>query len=211
MDYSFFVNSFLLGIGLAMDAFSVSIVNGMREPGMRKKKLFLMAGAFAFFQCLMPIVGWVLVRTVVDVFKGFSRYVPWIGFVLLLFIGGKMIIEGIREKRGNNNKVSGTVNGAENEAGNESGDDSDPVVRLTKSSLLVQSIATSIDALSVGFAISSYNRYMALVAGLIIGFTTFVICVFGGVAGKRIGDRLSGSASIFGGCILVIIGIKMLL
>ena len=203
MDYSFFVNSFLLGIGLAMDAFSVSIVNGMREPGMRKKKLFLMAGAFAFFQCLMPLVGWVLVRTVVEVFKGFSRFVPWIGFVLLLFIGGKMIIEGIREKR--------RTEEAGNEAGNESGDDSDSVVRLTKSSLLVQSIATSIDALSVGFAISSYNRYMALVAGLIIGFTTFVICVFGGVAGKRIGDRLSGGASIFGGCILVIIGIKMLL
>ena len=203
MDYSFFVNSFLLGIGLAMDAFSVSIVNGMREPGMRKKKLFLMAGAFAFFQCLMPLVGWVLVRTVVEVFKGFSRYVPWIGFVLLLFIGGKMIIEGIRAKR--------RTEEAGYEVGNESVDESDPVVRLTKSSLLVQSIATSIDALSVGFAISSYNRYMALVAGLIIGFTTFVICVFGGVAGKRIGDRLSGGASIFGGFILVIIGIKMLL
>ena len=207
MDYSFFANSFLLGIGLAMDAFSVSIVNGMREPGMRKKKLFLMAGAFAFFQCLMPIVGWVLVRTVVDVFKGFSRYVPWIGFVLLLFIGGKMIIEGIREKR----RVDEATDGSENGSGKGADDESDPVVRLTKSSLLVQSIATSIDALSVGFAISSYNRYMALVAGLIIGFTTFVICVFGGVAGKRIGDRLSGSASIFGGCILVIIGIKMLL
>ena len=203
MDYSFFANSFLLGIGLAMDAFSVSIVNGMREPGMRKKKLFLMAGAFAFFQCLMPIVGWVLVRTVVDVFNGFSRYVPWIGFVLLLFIGGKMIIEGIREKQ--------RTEEAGNEAGNEAGEESDPIVRLTKSTLLVQSIATSIDALSVGFAISSYNRYMALVAGLIIGFTTFVICVFGGVAGKRIGDRLSGGASIFGGCILVIIGIKILL
>ncbi len=203
MDYSFFVNSFLLGIGLAMDAFSVSIVNGMREPGMRKKKLFLMAGAFAFFQCLMPLVGWVLVRTVVEVFKGFSKFVPWIGFVLLLFIGGKMIIEGIREER--------RTEEAGNEAGNEAGEESDSIVRLTKSSLLVQSIATSIDALSVGFAISSYNRYMALVAGLIIGFTTFVICVFGGVAGKRIGDRLSGGASIFGGCILVIIGIKMLL
>ena len=172
MDYSFFANSFLLGIGLAMDAFSVSIVNGMREPGMRKKKLFLMAGAFAFFQCLMPIVGWVLVRTVVDVFNGWET---------------------------------------ETGSGNEAGEESDPIVRLTKSTLLVQSIATSIDALSVGFAISSYNRYMALVAGLIIGFTTFVICVFGGVAGKRIGDRLSGGASIFGGCILVIIGIKMLL
>ena len=203
MDYSFFANSFLLGIGLAMDAFSVSIVNGMREPGMRKQKLFLMAGAFAFFQCLMPLVGWVLVRTVVEVFKGFSRYVPWIGFVLLLFIGGKMIIEGIREKQ--------RTEEAGNEAGNEAGEESDPIVRLTKSTLLVQSIATAIDALSVGFAISSYNRYMALVAGLIIGFTTFVICVFGGVAGKRIGDRLSGGASIFGRCILVIIGIKMLL
>ena len=195
MNISFFINSFGLGVGLAMDAFSVSLVNGMREPLMRKKKLLLMAGAFGFFQGLMPLVGWVLVRTVVEVFKGFSKFVPWIGFVLLLFIGSKMIIEGIHERRGEGEK--------EDETGS--------IARLTKSSLLVQSIATSIDALSIGFAISSYNRYMALVAAMIIAVVTFAICVFGGIAGRRIGTKLSGGASIFGGCILVIIGIKMIL
>ena len=192
-DFSFFINSFALGVGLAMDAFSVSLVNGMREPEMRKSKLIKMAGVFAFFQCAMPLIGWFLVRTVVETFKGISKFIPWVALALLLFIGGKMLIEGISSK------------------GDDGEEDASYAVRLTKMGVLAQGIATSIDALSVGFAISTYNRYMALAAALIIGVTTFVICLIGGIIGKKVGTGLSGKASILGGCILIILGIKMVL
>ena len=190
-DLLFFVNSFALGVGLAMDAFSVSVVNGMREPEMRKSKLIKMAGVFAFFQFAMPMIGWLLVRTVVETFKGIAKFVPWIALALLLYIGGKMLWEGIEDKL----------------HPEESTDDN----QLTKLGVIGQGVATSIDALSVGFAISTYNRYMALVAGLIIGVITFVLCLIGGAAGKSVGSRLSGNASILGGCILIIIGIRMIL
>ena len=97
-SFVFFFNSVLLGVGLAMDAFSVSLANGLNEPSMKKKKMCGIAGVFAVFQALMPMIGWICVHTIVQYFKSFEKLIPWIALLLLGFIGGKMLIEGIREK-----------------------------------------------------------------------------------------------------------------
>lgn len=184
-NFMFFFNSALLGVGLAMDAFSVSLANGLHEPKMSHKKTALIAGTFAFFQFLMPMVGWLLVHTLVQCFKQFQVCVPWIALLLLGFIGSKMLIDGIR-------------GGEEEEA---------PAVGIA--ALLVQGIATSIDALSVGCTISDYGFLMAFVCCLIIAIVTFAICVAGLYIGKSFGTRLAGKAGILGGVILILIGLEI--
>ncbi len=188
MDWTpvFFLNSALLGAGLAMDAFSVSLANGLNEPGMRRLKLCAIAGVFAFFQALMPMIGWICVHTVVQYFQSFEKWIPWIALILLLFIGGKMLLEGIR-------------------GGNESGEKPG----VGPAALLIQGIATSIDALSVGFTIAEYELPMALACALIIAAVTFAICVCGLMIGRKFGTRLAGKASILGGIILIAIGIEI--
>ena len=182
---SFLINSAFLGLGLAMDAFSVSVANGINEPKMRTKKRIYVAAAFGFFQMIMPLIGWICVVTAARIFEGFSSYIPWIAFFLLLFIGGKMIIESLRG-----------VNGSE-------------PARLTLAGLIVQGIATSIDALTVGFTIADYDLLSAIGASVIIGMVTFVICLIGLKLGIKLGMKLASKAGIFGGCILILIGINI--
>ena len=188
MDWSitFFVNSILLGVGLAMDAFSVSMANGLNETKMKKGKMFGMAGVFAFFQALMPMIGWICVHTIVTKFQAFEKFIPWIALILLAFIGGKMLVDGIK---------------------NKDSDEEKPGVGI--SALLVQGVATSIDALSVGFTIAEYNLTMAVVAALIIAVVTFIICMAGIEIGKKFGTKLSNKAQIFGGVILIAIGLEI--
>ena len=181
----FFFNNVLLGIGLAMDAFSVSLANGLNEPYMRKKKMCGIAGVFGFFQGFMPMIGWICVHTIIQYFKAFEKFIPWIALILLLFIGGKMLIEGIR-----NDEEAET-----------------PKVGLI--ALLIQGIATSIDALSVGFTIAEYGLLMALISALIIACVTFITCIAGLIIGKRFGTRFAGKANILGGIILIGIGINI--
>ncbi|MDO5131463.1 MAG: manganese efflux pump MntP family protein [Eubacteriales bacterium] len=183
----FALESILLGVGLAMDAFSVSVANGLQDPRMRRKRAWIIAGAFAFFQFLMPVIGWFCVHTIAEHFALFRRAVPWIAFVLLGVLGTKMILEGSGDG----------APGAE-------------AVRLTAGELLAQGIATSIDALSVGFTIASYRAAEALAASFLIGLTTFVICLAGIRVGKVFGMRLAGRATVFGGIILIAIGCKIL-
>ncbi len=185
-DFMFFFNSILLGVGLAMDAFSVSLANGLNEPKMKKTKMCLIAGVFAFFQFLMPVLGWVCVHTIVEVFGAFEGLIPWIALILLGFIGGKMLIEGIK-----------------------GGDDEDEPKKTTLAALAVQGVATSIDALSVGFTIADYDLLMAFVCSVLIAVVTFIICMAGVAIGRKFGTRLSGKASIFGGAILIFIGIEI--
>jgi len=186
MKLSLILNSILLGIGLAMDAFSVSMANGLNEPFMKKRKLFAIAGVFAFFQALMPILGWVCIHTVVEHFKAFEKFIPWIALVLLCYIGIKMIIDGIQCR----------------------GECPEPV-KLGIASLIVQGIATSIDALSVGFTIADYDFPSALLAAVIIASVTFVICSGGLVIGKKFGTKLSNKAQFLGGAILIFIGLEI--
>lgn len=185
-DFMFFFNSVLLGVGLAMDAFSVSMANGLNEPKMIKGKMCGVAGVFSAFQAIMPMTGWVCVHTLVQYFTKFEKFIPWIALVLLLYIGGKMLIEGIRNK-GEITEKQGLGFGV----------------------LIVQGIATSIDALSVGFTIAEYNWVMALTASLIIAAVTFVICTAGLVIGKKFGTKLSNKADILGGVILIAIGLEI--
>ena len=179
----FFVKSALFGVALAMDAFSVSLANGLNEPFMKKRKMVSIAGVFAFFQALMPLLGWVAVHTILEYFNGFSNFIPYIALGLLSYIGGKMIYEGIKKDC----------------------DCEDCAVGLT--GLIVQGIATSIDALSVGLDIGEYNFAEALFCAIIIAIVTFIICMFGVWAGKKFGNMLSNKATVFGGVILVGIGI----
>lgn len=188
-DWIFFVNSILFGVALAMDAFSVSLANGLNEPHMKKKKLLGIAGTFSFFQFLMPLIGWLCVRTILHAFQAFERMIPWIALILLAFIGGKMLIEGIRENR---------ADGEKKEA---------PAVGVW--ALLVQGVATSIDALSVGLDIGTYDLTHALVCCLLIAAVTFLICVGGLLLGKRFGTHLAGKASVLGGIILILIGLEI--
>jgi putative Mn2+ efflux pump MntP len=188
MDSLFFFNSALLGVGLAMDAFSVSMANGLREPAMGKKRMAAIAGTYGFFQWLMPMIGWLCVHTIVHFFTAFQRFIPWIALLLLAWIGGKMILEGYR--------------------GGEVPED-DPGVSL--SALMMQGVATSIDALSVGFTIADYAFPTAFVCSLIIAAVTFAICIGGLVIGRTVGTRLAGSASTLGGVILIVIGLEIFL
>ena len=184
--FIFFFNSVLLGVGLAMDAFSVSMANGLNEPDMKKGKMCGIAGVFAGFQALMPMIGWGCVHTIAGYFKTFEKFIPWIALVLLAFIGGKMLFEGIHSK---------------------DSDEEKPGVGIW--ALLVQGVATSIDALSVGFTIAEYGRVMALTAALIISVVTFVICMAGLIIGKKFGTKLSDKAQVLGGSILIVIGLEI--
>lgn len=199
VDFLFFFNSALLGVGLAMDAFSVSAANGLAEPNMKKSKEFSISGTFAFFQFLMPMLGWVLVRFAAEQFTAFQKAVPYIALVLLLFIGGKMLYEGIKNKGDND------INGENGEKGEEA----TAITKLTLLRLLVQGIATSIDALSVGFTIAEYKVTEALVCSAIVAAVTFGICVAGTYIGKKFGTKLAGKATILGGVILIIIGLEI--
>lgn len=182
-EYSiFFVKSILLGIGLAMDAFSISLANGLNEPNMKKNKMLLIAGVFAFFQALMPILGRICVHTIAEYFELFEKMIPWIAMILLVYIGTKMILDGINKK-------------------------AEETVGVGLRILFIQGVATSIDALSVGFAIEEYSAVKALLCAFIISVITFVICFSGLIIGKKFGTRLSDKASILGGTILAVIGI----
>lgn len=185
----FFVNSILLGVGLAMDAFSVSLANGLHEPKMSKRKMCAIAGVFAVFQAVMPMIGWICVHTIVSYIKAFEKFIPWIALILLGFIGEKMLQESIHSTES----------------------DSREMVKTGFVTLMIQGVATSIDALSVGFTIVDYNWFMALVCSLLIALVTFVICMCGLILGKRFGTKLANKAGILGGVILIAIGVEIFL
>ena len=187
-SFQFVLNSVLLGVGLAMDAFSVSLANGLSDPRMRLRRMCGIAGLFAFFQALMPMIGWVCVHTVVQYFTWFEKLIPWIALLLLGWIGGKMLLCGLRPKC--------TEEGCS-------------ICRATFGALVLQGVATSIDALSVGFTIAEYGLIMALVCAALIAVVTFFICLGGLKLGKTFGTKLANKADILGGAILIFIGLEI--
>lgn len=186
LGFSFFFTSLMLGAGLAMDAFSVSLANGLNEPKMKKRRMCGVAGVFSFFQFAMPFIGWICVSTVAKLFGAFEKCIPWIALILLGYIGGKMLYDSIK---------------------NKDGEDEKPAVGFK--GLLIQGVATSIDALSVGFTISDYNVIEALISCLLIGIVTFFVCYIGLFIGKKAGTKLTGKAGILGGAILIFIGLEI--
>lgn len=194
LDRFFLINSIGLGAGLAMDAFSVCVANGLREPEMPVPRRIMMAGIYAFFQFAMPLIGWVCVHFIEEAFSAFRKFIPWIALLLLLYIGGGMIIEAFRSKKETQEDESGGVKSA---------------ALLPMKTLLIQGVATSIDALSVGFTISGYGAFEALLAALIIAAVTFVICLSGLKLGRVFGTKLERYAGLIGGTILIVIGLEI--
>ena len=184
--FAFIINSILFGVGLAMDAFSVSMANGLHEPRMAHRKSLGIAMTFAIFQTIMPLLGYLAIHTIANTFKSFQKFIPFIALILLGYIGGKMLLEGIRHQ-----------------------DKEEESPALSYHELFIQGIATSIDALSVGFTIAEYAFAKALIESLIIGVVTFFICIIGLAIGKKFGTKLSSKASILGGVILIAIGLEI--
>lgn len=198
------LTSILLGVGLAMDACAVSMTNGLNEPKMSRGKAILIAATFAFFQALMPMIGWLCVSLIADRFTKFAAWIPYIAFVLLSIIGGKMLFDGIKGNRQEKQAAA---------------DSEQTVVEkiakpLTLVGLLAQAVATSIDALSTGFSLADIAGnvwWQALISAGIIAIVTFGISCGGIFVGKKFGDRLGSKAEIVGGVILICIGLETLI
>lgn len=182
-----FVELFLIGVGLSMDAFAVSICKGLNMRKINYKHALIIGGFFGGFQALMPFVGWALGSQ-------FEKYIEsvdhWIAFVLLAFIGGKMVYESIK--------------GGDDDDGSPDGE------KLDIKELFILAIATSIDALAVGITFA-FLKVSIVPSIIIIGLTTFIISVGGVVIGNKFGSKYKSKAEIAGGIILVLIGLKILL
>lgn len=181
------IELFLIGVGLSMDAFAVSVCKGLAMKKVNKKQAVIIALYFGGFQALMPLIGWFLgVR--------FQKYITsfdhWIAFGLLVFIGGKMILEAIRDTDVQEIR------------------EKDPP--LDHKEMVVLAIATSIDALAVGITFAFLDTPI-VEAIVIIGCITFLLSIFGVVVGNFFGTRYKKKAEIAGGIILILIGLKVLL
>lgn len=187
MDYKFFLYAIGLGVSLAMDAFSVSVANGLSNPRMRAGKVTLIAGMFALFQALMPLLGWICLHTVVGLFSALENIIPWVSLLILGFIGGKMIYDSVKCH----------------------GEEERTVPYLGFGALTVQAIATSIDALTAGLAFADYDLLQALTSAAIIALITFILCITGVLIGKRSGACLCSKAGLIGGVILIAIGLEI--
>ena len=176
------ITSIFLGIGLAMDACAVSMANGLKEPNMKINKTVFIALMFGLFQGLMPLIGYFVGA---QVLTKIEWIIPWVALIILGFLGSKMIHDGIK------------------------GEDEEVNKDLTIKLILVQALATSIDALSVGFTISDYKVVEAIISTGIVALITFFICFCAVFIGKKFGTKLGNKAVIFGGVILILIGIEI--
>lgn len=173
----------LLGIGLAMDAFAVSICKGLSMKKMNWKNTIIIALYFGIFQALMPVIGYFLGTT----FEGLvTKFDHWIAFALLLAIGGSMIKEAFSKDEENKND------------------------KVDFKTMSVLALATSIDALAVGITFAFFEVNV-LLAVTIIGLITFIISIIGVKIGNRFGDKYQSKAELMGGIILILLGIKILL
>lgn len=178
------IQSFFLGIGLAMDACAVSMTNGMNENKMRFAKICFISFMFGLFQALMPLIGYFVGHVFIEYIE---NIIPWIALVILSFLGIKMLIDAFKK------------------------DKDEEVKRITFKVIFFQAIATAIDALSVGVTISDYSISNALIAASIIAIVTFIICIGAHYIGKAFGDKFGSKAQIVGGIILIIIGLEIFL
>lgn len=212
MTLLFVLNSAMLGLGLAMDAFCVSMSNGLICGRLSPANRMKIAGTYAFFQFLMPVVGWVCVHTIAERFAVFHKMVPWIALLLLLYIGGKMLLEAWEIHQARKEEVppeSSSVKDRGQTSGERGSGQAETTTMIGWKVLLMQGIATSIDALSVGFTIVDYPASAALIASLIIAIVTLLVCLVGIQIGLFLGNVLEEKANILGGCILIFIGLEI--
>ena len=185
MDFPLFLNAFLLGCALAMDAFAVSIATGISDNEISKGRVFALSGTFGAFQMLMPLAGWAIVSVSVKLISVVGRAVPWIAAIVLIALGIKMIV-GSFGSGGEGTAVRPGVAGA-----------------------LYAGLMTSVDALSIGPSMADLTIVPVLVESLIIGVVTFGICLFGFFAGRKIGEKTGRYSGLVGGIILIIVGIRL--
>lgn len=178
-----YIEVFLIGVGLSMDAFAVCATNAIAYKNTDKKHGLIMAVCFGVFQALMPTLGFYLGSAFSEYIKEFDHI---IALVLLSFIGAKMIIDTFRQD-------------SDNECGQ----------KITLPVILVQGIATSIDALAVGISFAALQSISIFTAAVLIGSTTFVLCIIALIIGKRFGMLLNNKAQLVGGLILIAIGVKI--
>ena len=178
------LTSLLMGIGLAMDACAVSMANGLKYPKLRVNKILLIALMFGLFQGLMPLLGYFVGSAILTKIEWI---IPIVALVLLSFVGGRMVYEGIKCKD----------------------ETCDCCQDLTLKLIFIQAIATSIDALSVGFTISNYSLVEAFICTGLVALTTFLICFCAVFIGKKFGSKLGCKAQILGGIILIGIGLEI--
>ena len=179
-----FISIIIIAVGLSADSFAVSVSNGFSRHHLKFKNNFLIALSFAGFQAFMPLLGWLLGSSFAENIKAADH---WVAFGLLSFIGIKMIYESFHKDKEDNSEKS-----------------------LNVLTIIVQSLATSIDALIVGisFAFIKVNIYESAV---IIGLVTMLFSLAGFCIGKKYGKRISNYAEIIGGIILILLGIKILI
>jgi len=182
-----YITIFGLSIGLAMDAFAVSISYGCNPKKVSAKDMFIIAASFGLFQAFMPVIGWYLGKFASEFIQ---HYDHWIAFGLLSYIGIKMIIEAIKDDDTKDNSIN-----ADN--------------TLDIKRLFILSIATSIDALAVGLSLSLIG-YDIFIPAVIIGLVTFICSLIGIRAGINLRSILGKKAEIFGGIVLIAIGVKIL-
>ena len=188
----------LIGIALSMDAVAVSLSNGMAEPKMAIKKMLLIAFAFGLFQFAMPVIGYYCSYAFAEFVK---KIAPWLSFVLLGFLGGKMVFDFFKERR---------------KKPEEESEEAPVRAKLSMGKLLLQAVATSIDALAVGVTLLAVEStdglaFHVLYCALIIGVITFSLSLPAVFAGGKVGDKFSDKASLAGGLILIAIGLKILI
>ena len=188
-DVLFFLNSILIGAALAMDAFSVSVACAISDHEMRRSDGIKMALTFAVFQIVMPLIGWFFVSALSRNFAVFERWLPVITFLILGALGISMIKKAFSSES----------------------EDASGFIDIGPAKLAGLGIATSIDALSVGFTIAGYSLPAAVTEALIIGAVTFAICFIGILIGKKIGTHLADKAEAVGGAVLLAIGLEILI
>ncbi len=179
-----FLSIIIIAIGLSIDSFAVSVSNGFSKHKLKLEQNLLIALSFTTFQALMPLLGWLLGKSFADNIKAADH---WIAFILLSFIGAKMIYESFQKDKNVNSSKS-----------------------LNILTVIVQSVATSIDALIIGISFA-FIKVNITVSIIIIAVVTFIFSVSGFFIGKKFGKKYSKKAEIIGGIILILIGIKILI
>lgn len=190
----FLASSMVLAFALSMDAFSIALTDGMCQTDIDHKEAGFIASTYGFFQMAMPLIGWFGVSRLAQVFEGLSSIFPLISFVLLTYIGISMIRESSKSQE-DQEKKEGQCD----------------LRILTFSTIIFQALATSLDALSVGFTIGHLQINQAFLICTIIGILTFVNSFIGIQLGKKIGNKLASRAYTIGGLILIFIGIRLLI
>lgn len=184
---TFIISSVLFGFGLAVDAFLISLAGGMNEPNAKRGKIFASATVFALFQFAAPMIGWLCVRTLAERFLLFNECLSAIALAVLLFLGIKMLAEGLAKKEGNTEEKPKHGIGA----------------------LIVRATVSSVDALSMGFTIAEYSWQTAVTGAAIIAAITFIAYAAGFFIGRKFGNKFADKAMVIGGILFIVMALEV--